>query len=283
MFIAIPSFDKSFTCTLFAPAAQFADLERENADHRDEYLLQYFDAHFPGVVPDLISPEDLTTQFHSNPHLPLISIKCGPYHYKSSAVIIGDAAHASVPFYGQGMNSGLEDVRVLFEKLDGAGLYSFLRDTDSGTDKDPDAFDDELEAIRERALSSYTAYRMPDAHAVCDLSMDNYVEMRSSVRDPLYKLRKMIEEALDKYVPQLGWSTQYSRVSFSNLRYSDVRRAVAVQGQILSGAFATTFVAGLGLAALGWMKWRHSRPETVGDIVARWFMRGAEAARSFGR
>ncbi|KAK0516305.1 hypothetical protein JMJ35_000908 [Cladonia borealis] len=118
MFIAIPSLDHSFTCTLFAPSSHFTTLAS-----KPSLLPQFFHTHFPGVTPTLIHEQDLITQFTSNPHLPLISIKCSPHHFSSSAVILGDAAHAMVPFYGQGMNAGLEDVRVLFSFLDAHGVY----------------------------------------------------------------------------------------------------------------------------------------------------------------
>jgi len=113
MFIAIPSLDKSFTSTLFLPESKFKAL-----DANPKGLTAFFQEHFPGVVPELISKEDIYQQYTENLHLPLISIKCQPYHYGSSVVITGDAAHAMVPFYGQGMNAGLEDVRVLYDHLD---------------------------------------------------------------------------------------------------------------------------------------------------------------------
>ncbi len=224
MFIAIPSLDKSFTCTLFAPPALFT--------HLSENLLSFFENNFPGVCPDLISPEDLQKQFHENPHLPLISIKCSPYHYKSSVVILGDAAHAMVPFYGQGMNSGLEDIRVLFDFLEKSCVH------------EPNISLQERDRLRTRALEAYTTQRTPDAAAINDLSLRNYKEMRSGVQSPLYRLRKWIEESVNIYFPSSGWKTQYSRVSFENERYSDVEMAVRWQSKILIR------VLGLGLAGL---------------------------------
>ncbi|KFZ06103.1 hypothetical protein V502_09927, partial [Pseudogymnoascus sp. VKM F-4520 (FW-2644)] len=147
---------------------------------------------FPGVTA-LISPASLITQFNANPHLPLISLTCSPYHFRSSAVILGDAAHAMVPFYGQGMNAGLEDVRVLFDLLP-------------------------LSTPTPESLDRYTALRAPDAAAISALALANYVEMREGVVSPIYKLRKRLEEALSHYFPSLGWATQYSRVSFGNMR-----------------------------------------------------------------
>ncbi|KAL9593504.1 MAG: hypothetical protein Q9179_005850 [Wetmoreana sp. 5 TL-2023] len=230
MFIAIPSLDKSFTCTLFAPASYFTFLSSSSP----EDLIISFARNFPGVCPELISPEDLRQQFHENPHLPLISIKCTPYHYKSSVVILGDAAHAMVPFYGQGMNAGLEDVRVLFDVLDSHNVYD-----DSA----------ELATTRKErrggALNAYTAQRTPDAAAINDLALRNYEEMRSGVKSPVYRLRKWLEETVNVYLPRLGWRTQYSRVSFENQRYSEVERAVARQGRIIAT------LLGLGLVGLG--------------------------------
>jgi kynurenine 3-monooxygenase len=240
MFIAIPSLDKSFTCTLFAPASHFSSISA-NPQQR---LPKFFHKYFPGVTPDLIPPIELLNQFHENPHLPLISIKCRPYHYKSSVVILGDAAHAMVPFYGQGMNAGLEDVRVLFGILDRQGVYDHYDMTEKKA----------RTQAREAALDAYTTQRAPDAAAINDLALRNYEEMRSSVQSPLYKVRKWMEETLMIYVPSLGWRTQYTRVSFENQRYSEVEKAVQRQGRILKGVLAVSFM-GIGcLAAFGLMK-----------------------------
>ncbi|KAL9117269.1 MAG: hypothetical protein Q9187_006198, partial [Circinaria calcarea] len=187
MFIAIPSLDRSFTCTLFAPSSTFSSLESSPTTT----LAIFFATNFPGVSPELISPTDLLDQFTSNPHLPLISIKCTPYHHASSVVILGDAAHAMVPFYGQGMNAGLEDVRVLFDFLDAHNVYTAHSTLAQRT-------------ARAAALEAYTAHRTPDAAAVNDLALRNYTEMRAGVTSPLYKVRKTLEESVDRWVPALG-------------------------------------------------------------------------------
>lgn len=240
MFIAIPSTDKSFVCTLFMPASHFDTIDADITK-----LVPFFDANFPGVTGRLITPEALQKQYSTNPHLPLISIKCTPYHYKSSVVVIGDAAHAMVPFYGQGMNAGLEDVRVLFDILDehrpAAG-----------------ATPEQLKTARRRALERYSAQRAPDAHAINDLAMGNYEEMRSSVRSPVYLLRKTVEEYLNNYLPGLDFATQYARVSFSNQRYSEVDKAVHRQTVVLnSTAAGLLLAAAAGLGALAW-RWRRA-------------------------
>lgn len=253
MFIAIPSLDKSFTCTLFAPSAHFADLAAS-----PDTLLPFFDGYFPGVCPELISPDELHRQFRENPHLPLISIKCTPYHYRSSGVILGDAAHAMVPFYGQGMNAGLEDVRVLFDFLDKYGVYEpSIRN--GKTRKE----------ARAKALLAYTTQRTPDASAINDLALRNYEEMRSSVVSPLYRLRKWVEERVNKYIPSLGWSTQYSRVSFENERYSEVEKAAQRQGRILLGVLGLTLV-GLGSIGGWWWWWRWNHAPRPGRLAAQW-------------
>ncbi|CAD6593433.1 MAG: kynurenine 3-monooxygenase, mitochondrial precursor [Alectoria sarmentosa] len=234
MFIAIPSLDKSFTCTLFAPASHFNSV----SEKPEQKLVKFFHKNFPGVCPELISASDLQKQFRENPHLPLISIKCKPYHYKSSVVILGDAAHAMVPFYGQGMNAGLEDVRVLFDILDEHNIY------DSAV---PDHA--ARNSAREAALDEYTSRRAPDAAAINDLALRNYEEMRSSVQSPLYKMRKWMEESVNVYLPNLGWRTQYTRVSFENQRYSEVDKAVRRQGRILMGVIGLSLVGMGGLTA----------------------------------
>ncbi|KAA6410494.1 MAG: kynurenine 3-monooxygenase [Lasallia pustulata] len=265
MFIAIPSLDQSFTCTLFAPSAHFADLTAS-----PDSLLPFFQQYFPGVCPELISPDDLNRQFRENPHLPLISIKCTPYHYRSSVVILGDAAHAMVPFYGQGMNAGLEDARVLFDMLDKHGVYDLSMRNGKTRNE-----------ARANALLAYTTQRTPDASAINDLALRNYEEMRSSVVSPFYRLRKWVEERVNKYIPSLGWSTQYSRVSFENERYSEVEKAAQRQGRILMGVLGVGLV-GLGsLGGLWWWRWNHTtRPRPQ---AAQWFTWAAKRSSEIGR
>ncbi|KIW98527.1 uncharacterized protein Z519_00188 [Cladophialophora bantiana CBS 173.52] len=234
MFIALPNLDNTFVCTLFGPVELFTKLENGT----DAELISTFDKYFPGVT-TFIPPADLVAQFKRNPHLPLISIKCSPHHFGDSVVIVGDAANAMVPFYGQGMNAGLESVRVLFSKLDQA-------------------------SNRAEALAKYSAERTEDTHVIADLALANYIEMRSSVTSPLYKLRKFIEERLDKYAPSLGWATQYSRVSFSNMRYSEVIRRSKSQKRILT----TLLVAATGTGVLGtvagvWLFWTRLRHQKM--------------------
>lgn len=223
MFIAIPSEDGSFTCTLFLPSGQFTALENDPTG-----LPTFFNKHFPGVT-DLIPSDELIASFNMNPHLPLISIKCRPYHYGASAIIIGDAAHAMVPFYGQGMNAGMEDVRILFSVLDKHALAENNAPTEEVT----------VSPVHQRtlALEEYTAIRVPDAHAINDLALQNYVEMRASVLSPRYRLRKFLEEKMSVYLPSLGWQTKYSRVSFGNERYSEVVARSDYQGKVLMRSF----------------------------------------------
>lgn len=239
MFIAIPSEDGTFTCTLFAPGEKYAHLEADPSG-----VPAFFDRYFPGVT-RLIPRGDLIASFEHNPHLPLISIKCKPHHFSSSVVLLGDAAHAMVPFYGQGMNTGLEDVRTLFTFLDRHASDDWAA-----------------------ALDEYTAYRVPDAHSINDLALQNYIEMRASVLSPAYRLRKFLEESLSKYVPSLGWQTKYSRVSFSNERYSEVIARSEYQGKMLMRVFGATVGTPLVVGSLVlWFKYRRAVETGVKGVV----------------
>lgn len=269
MFIAIPSLDHSFTSTLFLPASRFAEL-----DARPDALVPFFRQHFPGVVPDLLSEADVKAQYAENPHLPLISIKCQPYHHAGSVVILGDAAHAMVPFYGQGMNAGLEDVRVLYDHLD-AHLSS-----PPGPSSSSSSSGSARATARAAALQAYTAHRSPDASAINDLALRNYREMRADVVSPLYRLRKWLEERLSLHLPRLGVATQYSRVSFGSARYSDVERAVRRQGVLvlgLLGVLGAALAAGAAVAAVGWWRWRRA------TALTKWLTLLAKRIEGFGR
>lgn len=216
-------------------------------------LPAFFDEHFPGVT-DLIPRDELIESFNSNPHLPLISLKCKPYHYGSSGVIIGDAAHAMVPFYGQGMNAGLEDVRILFSIMD---KYAQQEETNSPVGEASSSFTPAFE--RSLALAEYSNVRAPHAHAINDLALQNYVEMRASVLSRRYRLRKWLEESISVYFPRLGWQTKYARVSFSNEGYLDIVRRSDFQGKVLvRGFFALLLSPFVGTLAIFGYKYRRS-------------------------
>jgi kynurenine 3-monooxygenase len=251
MFIAIPSTDKTFTCTLFAPAATFDYLQT----HPDEAsILAFFQHHFPGVSPNLIAPSDLHAQFTTNPHLPLISLKCSPHVYaQGGGVILGDAAHAMLPFYGQGMNAGLEDVRVLFEHLDAEAL--------------PER-NSTRQAHMQTALTAYSASRVPDAHTINDLASANFWEMHAGVRSPLYLARKRVEEFLSDKAPWTGFATQYARVSFSNERYSEVARNVQRQGEVLLRGFVGAALLPV-VSWAAWWVWRYNRASGTGRVALK--------------
>ena len=237
MFIAIPNPDKTFTCTLFASSSAFGALEKD-----ENGVEPFFQRHFPGAA-DLVGPAQLKQQFKANPHLPLISIKCSPHHYASAGVILGDAAHAMVPFYGQGMNAGLEDVQVLFSNFDAHPSTSIGRAA---------------------ALEAYSKERVKDAHTINDLALSNYWEMHAGVRSTTYLIRKNIEEFLSDKMPSSGFATQYSRVSFSNQRYSDVAKVVARQKKILlAGMWSSVLLPVMAVAAIWTWKWRRGERMTL--------------------
>ena len=146
MMIGLPNQDKTFTLTLFMPTSTFESItDRES-------LLQFFKENFRDSI-NLIGKEKLISDFFSNKALPLVSVKCNPYNVSGKAVIMGDAAHAMVPFYGQGMNCGMEDCLVLEDALE--------------------RHHDNLE----NSLDEFSKNRNPDAEAMCDLAMYNYVEV----------------------------------------------------------------------------------------------------------
>ena len=216
MMIALPNCqDHSFVVTLFMPFANFEEIKTEDD------LMKFAKENFADAIP-LIGEESLKQTFFSSPPQSLIAIKCSPYHVGDKAVIIGDAAHAMVPFYGQGMNCGFEDCVILDEMLrQHAGNQG-------------------------NAIAAYTAYRNPDATAICDLALANYVEMRSRVNSFAYLLRKKIDSVLHKML-RSWWIPLYSMVSFTRIRYSECLRLRQRQDFILEIAAG----AGLILVVVG--------------------------------
>ncbi len=199
MLIALPNLDKSFTCTLFYPRIGRQSFE-EITDGND--VLKLFKEAFPdtlSVMPTLL--ED----FFENPTSGLVTVRCSPW-VKGKTALIGDAAHAIVPFYGQGMNAGFEDCFV-FDQLV----------AEHGT-------------INEEMLIDYENLRKPDADAIADLALYNFIEMRDKVADPKFLLQKRIEKELFKRYPD-KWVPLYSMVTFSQMRYSDaLKKGMRQQG-----------------------------------------------------
>ena len=256
MFIALPSPGGTFVCTLFGPVALFSQLKKACAGNDNDAFIAVFDEMFPGVTQH-IPAHELVTQFKQNPHLPLINIKCTPHHFSSSAVIVGDSANAMVPFYGQGMNAGLESVRVLFDIIDRSKLArSRLQAGFSQHDNQEFDWTDPEQRLA-AALQEYTTVRTPDTYAIADLALGNYAEMRSGVVNRGYKARKWIEETLDKWIPQLGWKTQYARVSFGHDRYSEVIEKSKRQGRLLNAVFDMVSLGAVG--GIAFCVWRYTR------------------------
>jgi kynurenine 3-monooxygenase len=191
MMIALPNIDGSFTCTLFFPfegEKSFAALDSK------EKVQTFFENEFAdaaAMMPTLL--ED----FFTNPTAGMVTVKCHPWIREDKFALIGDAAHAIVPFYGQGMNCGFEDCIVLNSLID--------------------KYDEDWSAI----LQEYQQLRKPDADAIADLAVNNFIEMRDKVADPKFLLQKKIEAAFSKNHPD-KWIPLYSQVTFSpQIRYSD--------------------------------------------------------------
>ncbi|KAJ3229254.1 hypothetical protein HDU81_005519 [Chytriomyces hyalinus] len=231
MMIALPNVDKSFTVTLFMPWKNF------DAIKTPQDLLAFFEDKFADSIP-LIGRELLVKDYFKNPKGSLVSIKCKPYHYKSSCLIIGDAAHAMVPFYGQGMNCGFEDCLVLDEIL-----TKHIGKPGTATSTKPSA-----EALG-KAFEEYSATRNADAEAMCDLAMYNYVEMRSSVTKLSYKLKKSFEGFLHRLFPT-SVIPLYTMVSFSRIPYSKALSTSKKRG-LWYDFFGRVAVYGTVVTALG--------------------------------
>ncbi|KAF9362189.1 kynurenine 3-monooxygenase, mitochondrial precursor [Mortierella sp. NVP85] len=193
----------------------------------------------------------LIKEYFKNPKGSLVMIKANPYHYKDRCIIIGDAAHSMVPFYGQGMNCGFEDVRI---------LDSLFSEFNVKTGSTPGETDKELE----QALQAYTDRRAKDLKAICELALYNYVEMRHGVTSPEYLLRNKIESWLHLLVPTRVIPL-YTMVSFSNKPYSEAYARHQRQGFWLGIAGATIGLGtAVGLAMAGWSQRRHLKD--VGEL-----------------
>ena len=192
MMIALPNMDGTFTCTIFLPQKGENSFEQIK-DERD--LLTFFKINFSDVLSKM---PDLVEEYFSSPESVLFTVKCSSWYHQDKVVIMGDAAHGIVPFYGQGMNSGFEDC-MEFQAL--------LNHTNPETEG------------WENILQNFFENRKPNADAIATLSLENFVEMSDKVGDARFLLRKQIEAHLCSLYPN-NWTHTYSLVAFSDVPYS---------------------------------------------------------------
>jgi len=200
MLIALPNCDHSFTANLFMPRETFANIKNS------EDILQFFQEHFSDIIPK-IGRERLVKEFFTIVTGKLMSLKCWPHYIEEGALLLGDAAHVMVPFYGQGMNAGFEDCLVFSELLQQFGDLH-------------------------KAARLYSEKRYKDSYAICDLSMYNYLEMRSHVVNPMFLLRRQFDQYLHWLFPR-NYIPLYAMVSFTRIPYSQVVQRAAKQDKLV--------------------------------------------------
>ena len=230
MLMGLPNPDGTFTCTVFAP---YDGPNGLNGLNSPAAVHAYFTSHFPDMVPLI---PDFVDQWLANPTSSLIMTQCFPWHHGERICLMGDAAHAIVPFYGQGMNSGMEDCSVLSELMDAS----------------PGALD------WGRVLNEYTRLRKPSGDAILELALRNYIEMRDKTGDPQFLLRKKIESKLATSYPG-RWLPLYSQVTFSHTPYEQALQAGKRQDRIMERVLAEPGIES---------NW--DRPEVFESILREW-------------
>jgi kynurenine 3-monooxygenase len=187
MLIALPNADGSFTCTLFLPFEGPVSFEHLSGN---DAVLDFFNRYFADAQP--LMP-DILSDFWKNPTSSLVTTQCYPWQWQKRILLIGDAAHAIVPFYGQGMNAGFEDCTIL------------------------DTMYDDYNGDWSRIIPDFSSRRKQDGDAILELALRNFIEMRDLVADPIFLLRKKIAANLHERHPD--FMPVYSMVSFSNTPY----------------------------------------------------------------
>ncbi|MDQ3129382.1 MAG: FAD-dependent monooxygenase [Acidobacteriota bacterium] len=202
MMIALPNFDGSFTCTLFLAHTSensFAQLTDEKS------LFAFFQTNFADAIP--LMPT-LTEDFFANPVGNLGTIKCYPWNVGGKSLLLGDSAHAIVPFYGQGMNASFEDCRVLNNLIEQHG------------------------ANWEKVFDEFTLQRKPNADAIAQMAEENFYEMRDSVADPTFQKKRELETKLEQTFPD--YFSKYSMVTFrEDLPYTVAKEKGNAQDKLL--------------------------------------------------
>jgi kynurenine 3-monooxygenase len=220
MMIALPNPDGSFTCTLFW---EFEGPRSFATTRTEDDVRRFFDEEFPDAVP--LMPT-LLEDFKNNPTGSLVTIRCAPWYYRDRVCLLGDAAHAVVPFYGQGMNAAFEDCVVLDECLE----------------KFPNN--------RERAFAEYFSRRKENADALADLAIGNFIEMRDKTASRAFRAKKKLDHFLEAALPGM-YLPLYTMVTFTRAPYAQAARRARLQDRILCTALVVLILIGiLALAAL---------------------------------
>ena len=215
MMIALPNPDGSFTCTLFW---EFAGPRSFETTTTDDDVRRFFEEEFPDAVP--LMPA-LLDDFRENPTGSLVTIRCAPWSYKDKVALVGDAAHAVVPFYGQGMNAAFEDCVVLDECLA------------------------EFPDNREIAFTEYFSRRKKNADALADLAVHNFVEMRDKTASKAFRAKKKLDHLLEGLLPGI-YLPLYTMVTFTRIPYAEAARRARRQDRIV---YASLIVAAALLIA----------------------------------
>jgi kynurenine 3-monooxygenase len=211
MMIALPNPDGSFTCTLFW---EFEGPRSFKTTKTDEDVRCFFDEEFPDAVP-LMSK--LLEEFRINPTGSLVTIRCAPWYYKDKLALVGDAAHAVVPFYGQGMNAAFEDCVVLDECLA------------------------EFPDNREHALAEYFSRRKENADALADLAIENFIEMRDKTASRVFRAKKKLDHLLEALLPGI-YLPLYTMVTFTRIPYATAAHRACLQDRIVYGGLISLSV-----------------------------------------
>ncbi|MBX3291870.1 MAG: FAD-dependent monooxygenase [Acidobacteria bacterium] len=223
MMIALPNFDGSFTCTLFlahrSEPSALADGHNDEPSFEsltdDAAVIEFFDREFPDAVP--LMPT-LTEDFFANPTGHLGTVKCWPWSIDGKVLLLGDSAHAVVPFYGQGMNCSFEDVRVL------AGLI------DGQMSEPPAVAGGSIDWTS--VFAEYGKLRKVNTDAIADLAEENFYEMRDATADPVFQRKRELETRLEREFPD--YYSKYSMVTFrEDMPYSEAKRQGNAQDTLL--------------------------------------------------
>jgi len=212
MMIALPNPDGSFTCTLFW---EFEGPRSFATTKTDDDIRRFFEEEFPDAVP--LMP-NLLDDFRNNPTGSLVTIRCAPWFYKDRVALVGDAAHAVVPFYGQGMNAAFEDCVVLDECLE-----KFPHD-------------------RHRAFAEYFERRKVNADALADLALENFIEMRDKTASRAFRAKKKLDHFLEAALPGI-YLPLYTMVTFTRIPYSEAARRARLQDRIIMYSGLVTLIA----------------------------------------